>query len=95
FNLFDPQGRVWVLKNLLGALVLRNQEPGDKFFDYRGIPNMFLHVFTRRELQADLLSSGFRILEFIALDTARRHALRHPWFLGRLRANGWIVVCGK
>lgn len=95
YNLFDPQGRMWVFKNSLGAVMRRNQEPGDKFFDYRGIPNMFLHVFTRRELKADLASAGFRILEFIALDTERRHALRHAWFLGRLRANGWIVVCAK
>lgn len=95
YNLFDPQGRVWVLQNLIGSLLRRNQEPGDKFFDYRGIPNMFLHVFTRSELKADLRDAGFRIVEFIALDTQRRHALGHPWFLGRLRANGWIVVCSK
>jgi SAM-dependent methyltransferase len=95
YNLFDPQGRVWVARNMLGSLVRRNQEPGDKFFDYRGIPNMFLHVFTRRELKADLVAAGFRILEFIALDTERRHALRRPWLFGRLRANGWIVVCQR
>jgi SAM-dependent methyltransferase len=93
YNLFDPQGRGWLLQNLFGAVMRRNQEPGDKFFDYRGIPNMFLHVFTRRELKADLTAAGFRIVEFIALDTRRRHALRHSWLLGRLRANGWIVVC--
>ena len=84
-----------LVQNTLGALVQRNQEPGDKFFDYRGIPNMFLHVFTRRELKADLLAAGFRIVEFIALDTERRHALRRPWLFGRLRANGWIVVCAR
>ena len=93
YNLFDPQGRVWIAHNLLGALFRRDQEPGDKFFDYRGIPNMFLHVFMRRELKADLDAAGFRIVDFIALDTQRRHALRYAWFLGRLRANGWIVVC--
>ncbi|HQU46421.1 MAG TPA: hypothetical protein PK867_26680, partial [Pirellulales bacterium] len=86
-------GRAWLARNLFGSLVRRDQEPGDKFFDYRGIPNMFLHVFTRRELKADLLAAGFRIVEFIALDTQRRHALRRPWLFGRLRANGWIVVC--
>jgi SAM-dependent methyltransferase len=95
YNLFDPQGRVWLMRNLFESFVRRNQEPGDKFFDYRGIPNMFLHVYTRGELTSDLTAAGFRIVEFIALDTQRRHALRHPWFLGRLRANGWIVVCGK
>ncbi|HVA47420.1 MAG TPA: methyltransferase domain-containing protein [Pirellulales bacterium] len=93
YNLFDPQGRAWLARNLFGSLVRRDQEPGDKFFDYRGIPNMFLHVFTRRELKTDLLAAGFRIVEFIALDTQRRHALRRPWLFGRLRANGWIVVC--
>lgn len=95
YNLFDPQGRVWLAKNLLASLVRRDQEPGDKFFDYRGIPNMFLHVFTRRELTSDLRRAGFRIVELIALDTERRHALRHPWLFGRLRANGWIVVCQR
>lgn len=93
YNLFDPQGRWWVLRNLFASWLLRNQEPGDKFFDYRGIPNMFLHVFTRHELAADLRRSGFRVVEWIALDTQRRHALARPWLFGRLRANGWIVVC--
>jgi SAM-dependent methyltransferase len=93
YNLFDPQGRWWLLQNSLAAWLRRDQEPGDKFFDYRGIPNMFLHVFTRRELLADLKTAGFRVVEMIALDTQRRHALPRPWLFGRLRANGWIVVC--
>lgn len=93
YNLFDPQGRWWLLTNFLSWLFKRNQEPGDKVFDYRGIPNMYLHVFTRRELRRALARAGFRSRKFILLDTARRHALRAPWFLGRLRANGWIVVC--
>jgi SAM-dependent methyltransferase len=93
YNLLNPQGRRWLLVNFLNWLAGRPTEPGDKFFDYRGIPQMFLHIFTRRELKRDLLAAGFSIREFISLDTARRHALRHPWFFGRLRANGWIVVC--
>lgn len=95
YSLFDPQGRWWVIRNQLASAVRRDQEPGDKFFDYRGIPQMFLHVFTRTELNRALREVGFRILEFTALNTARRHSLRYPWLLGRLRANGWIVVCGK
>lgn len=95
YNLFDPQGRVWVFNNFFASHFSRDQEPGDKFFDYRGIPNMFLHVFTHHELKADLTAAGFRIVELIALDTQRRHALRMPWLFGRLRANGWIVVCAR
>jgi SAM-dependent methyltransferase len=92
-NLFVPQARWWVVTNLVQSLFRGDVEPGDKFFDYRGIPKMFLHVFTRGELTAALQQAGFRIVEFIPLNTTRRHALKYPWFLGRLRANGWIVVC--
>ncbi len=93
YNLFNPQGRRWLFLNWLSWLTRQGTEPGDKFFDYRGIPNMYLHTFTRRELTTLLRSAGFEIREIIALDTQRRHALKAPWFLGRLRANGWITVC--
>jgi hypothetical protein len=53
---------------------------------------MFLHVFRWRELAADLRSAGFRIVERIALNAQRRHALAHPWLLAPLRTNGWVVT---
>jgi SAM-dependent methyltransferase len=94
YNLFDPQGRRWLLANAWQRL--RGQsEFGDKVVDYRGIPNMFLHVFTRTEFTALLAEAGFKLKELTLLDTARRHALPYPWFLGRLRANGWIAVCER
>ncbi|HEX4147811.1 MAG TPA: methyltransferase domain-containing protein [Pirellulales bacterium] len=92
-NLGQSEGRRWLLANFVRGLVRRDVEPGDKFFEYRGVPSMFLHVFTRRELTAALHAAGFEIEELVLLDTARRHALRWPWLLGRLRANGWIAVC--
>lgn len=92
-SLFDHYGRRWLLKNLWGSWFQQGVEGGDKFFDYRGVPNMFLHVFTRGELVRLLKQAGFRIVELIPLDTRRRHPLRRPWLLGRVRANGWIVVC--
>ncbi len=94
-NLFDPQGRWWLAGSARDAVWRRGHEFGDKIFDDRGIRNMFLHVFTRGELSRLLAKGGFRLRKFIALDTARRHALPRPWLLGRLRANGWIVVCTK
>ncbi len=94
-NLIEPLSRRWLLWNLIESRFRRDIEPGDKFFTYRGVPQMFHHVFTRHELTADLRSAGLEIEEFIPLDTERRHALRHPWWLGRLRANGWIVVTRK
>jgi len=93
YNLRDPAGPWWVMQNLLRAAVVRDIEAGDKFFDYRGVPNMFLHVFTPGELRRALRRAGFRIVETIPLDVQRHRALRWPWWLGRLRANGWVVVC--
>lgn len=93
FNLRDPGGPGWLIKNLLTAPRSNDVELGDKWFPYRGVQNMFLHVFRWRELTADLASTDFRIVERIPLDVARRHRLRWPWLCGALRTNGWIVVC--
>ncbi len=93
YNLYDPGGPWWLLKNLWRAIVRRDIEAGDKFFDYRLIPNMFLHAFRRRELLGALRRAGFRVTELIRLDPRRHQPLRWPWLLGDLRANGWIVVC--
>jgi SAM-dependent methyltransferase len=92
YNLRDPDGPLWVLGNLLKAPLSRDVEIGDRWFPYRGLPSMFLHVFRWRELAADLRSAGFRIVERIALNAQRRHALPRPWLLAPLRTNGWIVT---
>ncbi len=93
YNLYDPGGPRWLLKNLLRAGLVRDIDAGDKFFDYRRIPNMFLHVFRGRELRGLLRGAGFQIRQWIPLDPRRTRALRAPWLLESLRANGWIVVC--
>ncbi len=93
FNLRDPEGPGWVLGNLLTAPFRSEVEIGDRWYPYRGLPSMFLHVFRWRELAADLTAAGFRIRERIALDAARRQALSRPWCMGALRTNGWIVTC--
>jgi ubiquinone/menaquinone biosynthesis C-methylase UbiE len=93
YNLRDPVGPFWLVKNLITAPFSRDVEIGDKWFPYRGLPSMFLHVFRRRELARDLREAGFTIHKWISLDTPRREALKHPWFMEWFRANGWIVVC--
>jgi len=93
YNLRDPTGPWWLLKNLLRSIFIRDLEAGDKFFDYRGVPNMFLHVFRRGELRRDLRRAGFRIVELVPLDARRSCALGKPWWFGWFRANGWIVTC--
>lgn len=93
YNLYDPGGPWWLLRNYLQSLWDSELERGDKFFPYRGVSNMYLHVFTRSELSTALTRSGFTDQTFISLDRRRMQALRLPWLFGRLRANGWIVIC--
>ena len=93
YNLFDPAGRRWLVRHLSTVLFRRGVERGDKFFYYRGIPQMFLHTFTQGELVRALARAGFRLKELIPLDTTRQRPLAHSWFLGRFRPNGWIAVC--
>lgn len=93
YNIFQPQSRWWFVTNLLRSMRRADVEAGDKFFDYQGVPNMFLHVFTRNELVADLNSVGFHVERLIPLSIERTDTLRWPWLWGWLRAGGWIGIC--
>ncbi|MBN1909456.1 MAG: class I SAM-dependent methyltransferase [Pirellulales bacterium] len=95
YNLFNPTGRRWLVRHCLGWLYGRCRDPGDKFFTYRGIPRMYLHTFTRHELNSELARAGLCLRALIPLAADRQRPLPHAWFLGRLRANGWIAVCEK
>lgn len=95
YSFFGPLGRGWALRHLLGVPFSPDIELGDKFFQYRGIPNMFLHSFGRSEFRRALVGEGFKIDRFIPLHPTRQQSLPFPWLFGRLRANGWIAVCRK
>jgi SAM-dependent methyltransferase len=93
FNLFDPLGRRWLVKHFFERLKDRSVEPGDKFFPFHGITQMFLHTFKQSELRRELRAAGFRFREWIPLGVDRQRPLSYPYCFGRFRANGWIVVC--
>ena len=93
FNLFDPAGCLWMVKNLVTSFFFHRVEVGDKIFSYRGIPAMFLHVFRRREITAAIERAGFRMESFLPLNPTRQRPLRWPWLFGGIRANGWIAIC--
>lgn len=93
YNLYDPGGPWWLIRNYLRSLTDRDLERGDKFYPYRNVRQMFLHVFTRGELNRELKRAGFTQREFLPLHHTRQRALKHPWLLSSLRANGWMIVC--
>lgn len=94
YNLYDPGGPRKLLINALKSMFLNGIEAGDCYYPYRGVYNMFLHVFRRREIAGLLRRSGFNIQRIIPLGPNRSEPLRAPWWLGSLRCNGWIIVAG-
>lgn len=95
YNLFDPDGPWAELANWMRSFWSTDLEAGDRYFDYRGVKNMYLHAFSRGELTGELRRAGFRSRELIYLHPTRMRSLAHSWFFGSLRANGWIAVVEK
>lgn len=95
FNFFEPDGAIWIASHLVRARFTRGMERGDKYYRYRGIPNFFLHVFSRGEFADALKSSNFQMTRLVPLRMDRQAELSHPWFFGTWRASGWIALCEK
>ena len=94
-QLFDAGGPWWMVRNAARAWIRRDIEIGDKFYAYRGIPNMYLHAFSRRSLRKLLRGAGFSLVAWIPLNRAQQKPLPSRWFCEGLRASGWIVVARK
>ena len=93
-NLRDPQGRRWLLGQLV-RLAVRRPDAGDRRMTYRGIPNMEVHLYRWRELRADVRSAGFRIDEVLPIDEVHARPIPAPWFLHPIRAGGWLLFLRK
>ena len=91
-HLFDPGGVVSIARNLIESTFTSRIERGDRYFPYRGVPKMYLHSFTERELRTLLVGHGFET-RFYPLNETQSGILRCRWFLRPIRASGWIVVC--
>jgi SAM-dependent methyltransferase len=95
FNLWNREGRRWLLGNGVQALAGR-AEAGDRRMPvHQGIANLTLHLFTRREILRLLGSVGFRVIEVWPVGLGANGRLRLPWLLGRLRAYGYLVAAER
>jgi SAM-dependent methyltransferase len=103
-HLYSPQGRRWLALDLVKRFA-GHPTAGDTEHDYRGIPRMYHHPFTRGEIRRLLGGCGFTIREMIALAppdgrnesaaaTASEGAPDYRcsgWFCN-LRATGWLIL---
>src|SRR6266851_5873771 len=85
FNFWDPQGRRWLVWDLLQSLI-QGKPGGDRLMPvHQGIAGLTLHLFTRREAERMLKKAGFRLLEVRPVSLRPDGRLPLPGFFGWLR----------
>jgi len=95
FNIWDGQGRKWLLRDLFRS-ALGNPRTGNRMMPtHQGVAQLKLHHFTRREVTSILKASGFRIVEVLPLGLAGNGMLGRTWWLGWLRAYGYLLAAEK
>jgi SAM-dependent methyltransferase len=95
FNAWDPQGRRWLVTDLLGSLFGR-VPGGDRVMPvHQGIAGLTLHLFTRREAVRLLTDAGFRLREVQPVSLAPDGRLACPWWLPGLRGYGYLLAAER
>jgi SAM-dependent methyltransferase len=88
----DPGGLRRMLQDRLRSLSDPIWEYGDRVYAYRGLPSMYLHIYSERELRSDLRHAGLRIERILPLNITSSGYLPHAWWLRSLRAGGFIAI---
>jgi len=70
-------------------------EFGDRVYAYRGLPSMFLHIYSEREMRRDLQSASLTVDRWLRLNLTSSGPLRYPWFASGLRAGGFLAVATR
>jgi len=91
----EPGGIVRTAKSFLRSLSDKDWEHGDRIYPYRGLPSMFLHIFTYREMLEDLKAGGFGDVDCLALNDRSSGPLSHPGVLMNWRAGGFLFCVKK
>ncbi|MGB7324109.1 MAG: class I SAM-dependent methyltransferase [Rubripirellula sp.] len=81
-------------RSWLRSITSKDHDFGDATYAYRGLSEMFMHRFSRRELVTDLSACGWQV------DEVMRLAIEADRFLGKFRngggvAGGFIVVATR
>jgi SAM-dependent methyltransferase len=95
FNFWDPQGRSWLVLDMLRGLA-GMPDAGDRHMPaHDDMPPLTLHLFTRSEVVRLLRGAGFsvRVVEPISLRTDGK--VRWPRWFGWLRAYGYLISAVK
>jgi SAM-dependent methyltransferase len=95
FNARARGARAWLLRDVLRGL-LGAADAGDRVMPaHQGVAGLTLHLFTRREAVRLLESAGFRVREVEPLGLGKEGRLAAPWWLGSLRAYGYLLAAER
>lgn len=90
----DPGGIKRTVKDWFKSRFDKTWELGDRVYPYRGLPSMYLHIYSEKELTLDLQSAGLKILKLYRLDRESKMVADLKWFV-HLRAGGFLAVCTR
>lgn len=90
YNIWRLEGQHFLILNFIKT-ILGLDEWGDKFLsNYRGIRNMYVHVFSEREVIDLLKAGGFETVDIMPLNRLRTGTIKNNLFRS-LRANGFLI----
>ncbi|MBX3420236.1 MAG: class I SAM-dependent methyltransferase [Pirellulaceae bacterium] len=90
-SLWHPRGPSWLLSTWLRSHWNSGWEFGDRVFADQGLPAMFLHIYSRRELLQDLHVAGFDTIELFPINPPGDAIVRRRLLTG-LTAGGYFAV---
>jgi SAM-dependent methyltransferase len=88
----DPGGVRKTVRDWARTRTDKTWELGDSVYAYRGLPSMFLHIYSERELRQDIAASGMVLERVVRLNRTSSQWLRGNW-MPHLRSGGFIAVC--
>ncbi|MEM8735891.1 MAG: methyltransferase domain-containing protein [Planctomycetota bacterium] len=90
-SVFEPGGVRWLATSYMKSF-RRAHEFGDRVYPYRGLPAMFLHIYSRRELLHNLRSGGFRKIDIRPISSDGSAQLPRATPMKWLRSGGFIAI---
>ncbi len=94
-SLFDPGGPSWLLRSWLASRWDPQTEFGDRVYNYRRLPRMFLHIYSRRELLQDLRAAGLAKIAIAPIDPTGSTLMKPSWLTDHFRAGGFFAFANR
>lgn len=93
-GLFNPINWKWLFQSRIAGWSRRDTEFGDRVYNYRNLPKMFLHIYSARELIADLRHAEFTKIQLDPISPSGESMLpKTPGW--QLRAGGFFATAVK